>query len=203
VHLGPLGPLGFDFSQHRRTPRPSVEGKYCPLGPLGFPPDLLSPKKREPRAVAHGERRDEGKSLSLLGLQSPSRTQTTPLLKKGVRAAVRHMAAAVPAPNPALWEAALMGRREGARQLLLGGANVEERGGGADDLSTPLQAAVKQGHAEVVQLLLEHGADMSATDDGGRMPLHLAASFGDGFHKEGNTDLVCTSTTAHEPDFVS
>ena len=42
---GPLGPLGFDFAQHRQTLRPSVDGirskalrpvAFGPLGPLGF-----------------------------------------------------------------------------------------------------------------------------------------------------------------------
>ena len=90
---------------------------------------------------------------------------------------------AAPAPNPALWLAALLGQKKEARQLLFGGANIEERGGIAPYLSTPLQIAVHQGWVMVVQLLLEHGADSSVINvvgehggvmrDGGT-PLHDA-----------------------------
>jgi hypothetical protein len=71
------------------------------------------------------------------------------------------MAAAALAPNPALWLAALLGQKKEARQLLFGGADIEERGGIAPYLSTPLQIAVHSGYVEVVQLLLEHGAEIS------------------------------------------
>jgi ankyrin repeat protein len=74
--------------------------------------------------------------------------------------------------NSALWTAVMQLRTEEVRQLLLGGANIEERGGTlAGDLTTPLQVAVIRGHTDVVQLLLEHGADTSAAFEG-ETPLH-------------------------------
>ncbi|CAH8665820.1 unnamed protein product [Dicrocoelium dendriticum] len=44
--------------------------------------------------------------------------------------------------------------------------------------STPLHFAAGYGHREVVELLLEHGAEVSARDVGGLIPLHNACSFG-------------------------
>jgi ankyrin repeat protein len=40
---------------------------------------------------------------------------------------------------------------------------------------TPLHSAAAGGHAEIVRLLLEHGADPNAPQDGGATPLHSAA----------------------------
>ena len=101
----------------------------------------------------------------------------TPVLEKGVCAAVRHMAAPAPFLHPALWSAVVRGRTEDVSQLLKGGANTEERGGLADNLTTPLQIAFEQGDVESFQLLLEHGADISNHNDavhGGTL-LHWAA----------------------------
>jgi len=46
------------------------------------------------------------------------------------------------------------------------------------DGSTPLHLCAKQGHAECVQLLLQHSMDATVQDDGGHTPLHLAAQEG-------------------------
>jgi ankyrin repeat protein len=79
------------------------------------------------------------------------------------------MAAALDPPS--LWTAAEGGRVKDVLQLLSGGANIEDRGrnGGY----TPLHVAVFMGHAEVVQILLEHGSDVLVKTNGGDSPLHL------------------------------
>ena len=73
---------------------------------------------------------------------------------------------------PALWTAAEGGRVQDVLQLLSGGANIEERG--RNGVYSPLHVAVYMGRAEVVQILLEHGADVLVKTSGGDSPLHLA-----------------------------
>ncbi|PMD65935.1 uncharacterized protein K444DRAFT_518462, partial [Hyaloscypha bicolor E] len=43
---------------------------------------------------------------------------------------------------------------------------------------TPLYRASANGHAEIVQLLLERSADIKAADSDGQTPLHRASSNG-------------------------
>ena len=43
---------------------------------------------------------------------------------------------------------------------------------------TPLQIACACDDIEIVQILIEAGADVEATNGGGRIPLHIAASMG-------------------------
>ena len=97
------------------------------------------------------------------------------VLAEKVGGALRHMADAAPFLAPALWLAVLRGATEEARQLLAGGANVDERGGPAPHLATPLQIAVSRMNVEVAQLLLDHGAVVSARDNTGRAALHSAS----------------------------
>jgi ankyrin repeat protein len=82
------------------------------------------------------------------------------------------MAAAALEEPPALWTAAEGGRVQDVLQLLSIGANIEERG--RNGVYSPLHVAVFMGRAEVVQVLLEHGADVLAKTSGGDAPLHLA-----------------------------
>ena len=49
---------------------------------------------------------------------------------------------------------------------------------GFADEETPLHVALRRGHADIAQLLLEHGADAKARDDGKRTPLFLASERG-------------------------
>jgi len=44
---------------------------------------------------------------------------------------------------------------------------------------TPLHLASQEGHVEIAQLLVEHGADVAAQNKDGETPLHRAASRGD------------------------
>jgi hypothetical protein len=62
------------------------------------------------------------------------------------------------------------------RQLLAEEVDIEERGG--PRATTPLLAASVNGQAEVVMLLLEHGADASAKDNDGWTTMHAAAYWG-------------------------
>jgi hypothetical protein len=81
------------------------------------------------------------------------------------------MAAALEEP-PALYTAAEGGRVQDVLQLLSGGANIEERG--RNGVYSPLHVAVFMGRAQVVEILLERGADVLGKTSGGDSPLHLA-----------------------------
>ncbi|GAA6077549.1 unconventional myosin-XVI-like, partial [Tachysurus ichikawai] len=61
------------------------------------------------------------------------------------------------------------------RQLVSSGANVNQRN---EDGVTLLHIACASGYREVVDLLLENGADVQATDNSYWTPLHLAAKYG-------------------------
>ena len=78
--------------------------------------------------------------------------------------------------------AAEAGKLDMVRYLWEKGANVDEVGGDADDRSahagSALHKAVGRGHADVVRLLLEKGADRNLEDRQGRTPLDLAEEKG-------------------------
>jgi len=75
---------------------------------------------------------------------------------------------------PALYTAAKHGREKEVRRLLDAGADVDGRSGA--DRSTALHIAAFEGFEAVALLLIERGANMSATDEYGGTPLHWSVS---------------------------
>lgn len=75
-----------------------------------------------------------------------------------------------------LWAAATQGDVEQAKTLLAAGADP-----GANDPKfglTPLSAAARGGHLEVVELMIASGLDVNVRDRDGMTPLHAASFFG-------------------------
>jgi len=87
------------------------------------------------------------------------------------------MEGAVPILPPELWTAASLGQPEEVQRLLGGGAAIQEKGGKRE--SSPLHEAVRGGHIEVIRVLLEHGADVSAKKMSLETPLHEAMRTGE------------------------
>jgi ankyrin repeat protein len=76
----------------------------------------------------------------------------------------------------ALHLAAFFGQEDAARILLERGAEVGLVARNASIRVTPLHSAASGAHPGIVRLLLEHGADPNAGQDGGFTPLHSAAA---------------------------
>ena len=55
---------------------------------------------------------------------------------------------------------------------------------------TPLHVAIALGHAHLVPLLLDHGADPNAVDDEGRTPLQVAETELDEPHRAAVAPLL-------------
>jgi ankyrin repeat protein len=79
-------------------------------------------------------------------------------------------------PPERLRRLAAAGDRRAMQQLLMAGVDVNGRGDGDED--TALHVAARGGHLDVVELLVEYGAQVSALNRLRRTPLHLAAVAG-------------------------
>ena len=75
----------------------------------------------------------------------------------------------------ALHLAAFFGQEEAAKILVERGARVDLVARHPSIHVTPLHSAAAGSHPGIVKLLLEHGADPNAAQDGGFTPLHSAA----------------------------
>jgi ankyrin repeat protein len=88
------------------------------------------------------------------------------------------MEGAAPIVCPALWTAASLGQPEEVLRLLMGGADIQEKGGPIE--STPLHEAARLGNEGVVLVLLEYGANVYAKQTDGATPLHIALDYATG-----------------------
>jgi ankyrin repeat protein len=70
-------------------------------------------------------------------------------------------------------ERAESGDLERVKQLVQGGANIEETN--EDDMTTLLLAS-QEGHFDIVVYLVEHGANVAHTDSEGTTALHWACA---------------------------
>ncbi|WP_431954801.1 ankyrin repeat domain-containing protein [Actinacidiphila sp. bgisy167] len=90
----------------------------------------------------------------------------------------RQASDAAQAASQKLMAAVTAGDAAEVRRLLAAGAEVDERFpivNGFNDAHTPLLVAARDGHIEIVRILLEAGADVNATEPTfGAVPLHKA-----------------------------
>ncbi|CAM9968881.1 unnamed protein product, partial [Pylaiella littoralis] len=92
--------------------------------------------------------------------------------------------------------AARAGRRAAMQLLLKNGLDPNERGIRRE---TPLHQASRHGHAGVIELLLQHGADVTAREAwAGRTPLHYACQSGS--YKAALVLIITGGADAHMPD---
>ena len=75
-----------------------------------------------------------------------------------------------------LYYAARLGFRDLAEHLIAKHSEHVNASGGCE--VTPMHAAAKAGHIDILTLLLEHGADMDGRGPYNRTPLHLASLYG-------------------------
>ena len=75
-------------------------------------------------------------------------------------------------PSVDIWTAAEQGDIKAVKQHLDAGADFDAAVG--EGGMTPLFIAARQGHKEIVELLIANGADVNVGAANGRTPLHLS-----------------------------
>lgn len=73
--------------------------------------------------------------------------------------------------------ACFFGHAEAARYLLGAGADVSQRAQNAQKVQ-PIHAASAGNHLKIVEMLVAHGADVNAKQEGGFVPIHSSAQNG-------------------------
>ena len=79
------------------------------------------------------------------------------------------------APDISIHDAAGEGNIEAVKQHIAAGTDVDAKT--SYTKLTPLMNAARVGHKEIVELLIEKGADVKAKDEGGKTPLDVAIQF--------------------------
>jgi len=98
----------------------------------------------------------------------------------------------------ALHLAAFFGQEDAAKILVERGAEVSLVARNANIHVTPLHSAAAGSHPGIVKLLLEHGADPNAAQDGGFTPLHSAAQNDDRESAEALLDAGADPSLAND-----
>ena len=75
------------------------------------------------------------------------------------------------APDISIHDAAGEGNIEAVKQHIAAGTDVDAKLAHDPGGITPLIVAAASGHKELAELLIANGADVNATDDGGKTPL--------------------------------
>lgn len=102
---------------------------------------------------------------------------TATAVEEGAAGGAANGGGATSDPDKNLFDACRNGDLTRVRKLLANGYNVNAKNTPGRK-STPLHFAAGFGRREVVELLLNRGASVTARDEGGLIPLHNACSFG-------------------------
>ncbi|MCS5612952.1 MAG: ankyrin repeat domain-containing protein [Candidatus Poribacteria bacterium] len=81
------------------------------------------------------------------------------------------------APDISIHDAAGEGNIEAVKQHIAAGTDVDAKLAHDPGGITPLIVAAASGHKELAELLIANGADVNATDDGGKTPLDWAFGY--------------------------
>lgn len=131
-------------------------------------------------AIYHGHRSiaralvDQGASVDIFTAAALGNADRLAMLIASDRASVNSWSTDGWTP---LALASFFGQREAARLLIAAGADLHAVGRN-ETANTPLHAAVAGKRQELIELLIERGADINAQDGGGWTPLNLAAQEG-------------------------